>query len=294
MHRKRIIFVSYLFGRWIFRFRKLQTDELLTIFIGFFCPFVAINPYIWGTEFLNTKNMKRKPFKKIFFVLAAVVLLTGYYGCAPSEDYITEQEVRVIIREELRNFMTEDQIRQLINNSITPSVSEDRVKQIIAEELKDSLTPAQIQQIIDAVGPGLTEEQIRQIIKEEVDKVATGWEVIGIHVKKEDWKWSDETEQYEVVFDLPELTEFIYEKGAALGYVFIGTQGVDEVQKPLPFVFTYKEKDDKGDTFTYTETVSCDFQLGNPSTVAFFIQASDRYRADENLADYNFRVVLIY
>ena len=70
---------------------------------------------------------------------------------------------------------------------------------------------------------------------------------------------------------------------------FIGTQGVDEVQKMLPFVHTYWDND-----ILYTETISSDFMLGSPSTVAFYIQSSDLGRDDTILANYNFRVVLIW
>lgn len=228
-------------------------------------------------------------------ILAALFLAVFFLNtaCSSSDDYVSEQEIRLMIREELRNYLTQDQIKQLISSS---SVSEDRIKQIISEELKNSLTPEQIRQIIDAVNPGLTEEQIRQIIKEEVDKIATNWEVIAFSVKKEDWAWNENAEQYEVVFDFEELTEFIYENGITLGYIFLGEQGNDEVQKLLPYVFTYKELIN-GETIVYTETVSYDVQLGTggkKSTVAFFIQASDRARADQNLTNYNFRVVLIW
>lgn len=240
----------------------------------------------------------KKNFLKTLFVLPFIIMmLAGGAACSSNEDYVTEQEMRAIIREELRSYLTQDQIQQLINNSIPASVSEDRVKQIIAEELKGALTQDQINQIIAAVGPALTEAQIREIIKQEVDKMATGWQIINIAVKKEDWAWNTDTEQYEVIFDVPELTEFIYEEGAVLGYVFFGQQGVDEVQMPLPYVFTYKEKDDNGNTFTYTETISFDYQLGTggkKSSVAFYIQASDRFRVDDNLTNYNYRIVLIW
>lgn len=242
--------------------------------------------------------MKRKPFIAIFSSLLVMTLLFGGYSCSSDDDYLTEQEVRLIIREELRNFLTEEQIVQLINSSVSSAISEDRLRQIIIEELKNSITPEQIQQIIDEMAGGLlTEEEIRRIIQEETEKVTTQWEVINFSVKKADWGWNENTEQYEVIFDFPELTEAVYEKGAAIGYIFIGTQGVDEVQKLLPYVFTYKEKLTNGETVTYTETVSCDFEYkpSSKSTVGFFIQASDRVRADENLpANYNFRIVLIW
>ncbi len=91
----------------------------------------------------------------------------------------------------------------------------------------------------------------------------------------------------------------MYEKGAQFGYVFIGKQGVNEVQKILPYVHTYweLEQGEEGEDdveVLYTETISCDFMYGTPSTVAFYIQASDLGRDDSILSDYNFRVVLIW
>lgn len=239
-------------------------------------------------------NMRRNVCTRAVGLLFIMTFLFGGNACGPSDDYVDEHEVRLMIREELRNFLTGDQILQLISNAIAEEINENRLRQLIIDELRNSITPEQIQQIIDEMAGGLlSEDEIRQIIKEETEKVSTGWEVIDVAVKKEDWQWNPETEQYGVIFDLPELTEFIYENGVQLGYVFIGQQGVDEVQKMLPYSFTYKELWD-GETITYTETISCDFQLGNPSTVAFFIQVSDRVRADEYLTNYNFRIVLIW
>ena len=230
----------------------------------------------------------------LVLLLAAGILLGGYSCTSASEDYVTEQELRSIIREELRDYLTREQIIQLISNSIPPNVSEERIRQIITEELKGALTPAQIDQIIQAVGQGLTEAQIREIIKQEVEKAATGWKIVNINVKKEDWKWNEKAAQYEAIADLPDLTKFIYEEGAVIGYVFLGTQDVDEVQKLLPYVNTYSEQDDTGKTVYFTETISCDFQLGNPSTVAFFIKSSDLFRDPDAPQNYNFRIVLVW
>lgn len=128
-----------------------------------------------------------------------------------------------------------------------------------------------------------------------IDFQETQWDIVNITVKKANWEWINNAGRYEAVFDLPELTKFIYENGAQLGYVFIGQEGVDEVQKMLPFVHTYYEgEDEEGFPILYTETISCDFMYGSPSTVAFYIQASDLGRDDSILADYNFRIVLIW
>ena len=127
-----------------------------------------------------------------------------------------------------------------------------------------------------------------------IDYEETQWKIVSVSIKEADWVWDNAVGRYEAVVDLPELTKFVYESGAQIGYVFIGQQNVNEVQKMLPFVHTYYEKDDEGNEVLYTETISCDFMYGTPSTVAFYIQASDLFRNDDILSDYNFRVVLIW
>lgn len=137
---------------------------------------------------------------------------------------------------------------------------------------------------------------IEQAIKDNNEKLEfTQWKIVPIQVKKTEWEWNDKAEQWEAFADLPELTEFIYENGAALGYVFRGTQGVDEVQKILPYVDTHYTGDDEdGNPIIFTETISCDFQLGTPSSVGFFIKSSDLFEDSEAPQNYNFRIVLIW
>lgn len=136
-------------------------------------------------------------------------------------------------------------------------------------------------------------------VVQQVDFDETQWEIVNVSIKNGDWVWDNAVGRYKAVVDLPELTKFVYEKGAQFGYVFIGKQGVNEVQKILPYVHTYweLEQGEEGEDdveVLYTETISCDFMYGTPSTVAFYIQASDLGRDDSILSDYNFRVVLIW
>jgi hypothetical protein len=222
------------------------------------------------------------------------------YGCSNDDDHLTEQEVRLIIREELQNYLTEDEIIRLIENSISPSIDDDYLRQIIIEELKKTFTQEQIQKIIDErIGETLlTEEEIRKIIQDEVTKVKTNWQIINFSLDKTSWKWDEANARYEAIGELPELTEFIYEEGANVGYVFIGEQGKNEVQKILPYVHTYSVINDKGEMIgQFTETISFDIQYSgdNKSTVAFYIQASDlSWEEEAYLPNYNFRIVLIW
>ncbi|MDO5665662.1 MAG: hypothetical protein Q4G63_10460 [Bacteroidia bacterium] len=124
----------------------------------------------------------------------------------------------------------------------------------------------------------------------------TKYEVFNnIKVSKDQWKWNENEKKYQAIVALPELTKSIYENGVQLAYLFIGQPGKDETQRMLPYVYTYYIKDANGNVIDkYTETISCDFQLGSPSTVAFFIQGSDLKRDDAYLNDYYFKVAFIW
>jgi len=153
-----------------------------------------------------------------------------------------------------------------------------------------------------ATGDTLSELEVRRMIEQALQEnnanlEFTQWEIVNIQVNQNDWEWNDQERRYEAIFSLPELTEFIYESGAVLGYLFLGEQGVNEVQKMLPYVHTYYSTDTGGNiTETFTETISYDvmYQSGGNSDVAFFIQASDVFEDTNAPQTYNFRVVLIW
>jgi len=146
----------------------------------------------------------------------------------------------------------------------------------------------------------LSEREVRRMIEEALRQnneqlEFTQWEIINITVNVNDWEWNADFAQWEAIYNLPELDEFIYENGAQLGYVFIGQQGVNEVQKLLPYVDTYYAGDDEnGIPIYFTETISVDYQFGNPSTVAFYIKDSQLAQDDGAPQLYNFRIVLIW
>lgn len=135
----------------------------------------------------------------------------------------------------------------------------------------------------------LTDYEVQQMINNSLEGQ---WTIVNINVSKEDWIWNDNKSQWEAVKSLPELTSNIYEEGAQLAYSFLGTQGYDEVQKLLP----YEETWSYGNGNSFTETISCDYQLGNPSTVAFFIKdkESNLYKDPDAPQNYAFRIVLLY
>lgn len=146
----------------------------------------------------------------------------------------------------------------------------------------------------------LSENEVRRMIEQALIEnneqlEFTEWKIVNITVNSNDWQWIPEAAHWEAVYDLPELDDFIYEYGAQIGYVFIGQQGVNEVQKMLPYSESYYAGDDEdGKPVYFTETIDVDYQLGNPSTVAFYIKDSQLAQDDDAPQLYNFRIVLIW
>ncbi|WP_436415355.1 hypothetical protein [Petrimonas sp.] len=127
------------------------------------------------------------------------------------------------------------------------------------------------------------------------DKITeTQWKVVNISVKKADWVWKSTDGFYQATVNLPELTPFIFDEGGALGYYKFG----NDSKTALPYVKTYSyDVVENGATVTkyYTETISCDFNLGSPSTVTFTLEMSDLAFYDDGVpVDMNFQVVLIW
>lgn len=245
--------------------------------------------------------MIRKMTKQFVASVVFVALLLGGYSCS-KDDYLSEHEVRRMIEEALRQ-----------NNQSRDDLDESDVVRIIDDVLREYnqsgeyLSESDIRRIIDEVlseynnsEGGLTAAQIRNMIEQALIEnneqlEFTRWEIVNFTVGVNDWRWNPDAAQWEAIFDFPELNEFIYEQGAQLGYVFIGQQGVDEVQKLLPYINTYYGGDDlQGNPIYFTETVSVDYQFGDPSTVAFFIKDSQLAQDPDAPQTYNFRIVLIW
>lgn len=122
----------------------------------------------------------------------------------------------------------------------------------------------------------------------------TQWKIVNIKVNKGDWKWVADAGQYEVVVNLPELTQFIFNEGAVIAYLKIDAKTKAQLPFSKSYTFEFTAGDGSTQTGTYTEHIKCDFQVGSPSSVAFFIEASDLQRADEYLEDKDFQVVMIW
>ncbi len=100
-----------------------------------------------------------------------------------------------------------------------------------------------------------------------------------------DWQWNNQTGRYECFFDFPELDYHTFEVGAIVGAVYINEGGY-ETQKNLPFSKTFLST-----SGAYTETISFDTSSGNPGSVGFYIETSDK--RGTYLATYDFKITLI-
>jgi len=112
----------------------------------------------------------------------------------------------------------------------------------------------------------------------------TQWEIVNISVPSGDWEWDNTNGFYSATYNLPEMSEFIFTDGAALGYYYFNNKS----KTALPYVKSYFDG-----TNYYTETYSCDFQVGNPSTVTFYLEMSDLQSYDVPPSA-SFQVVLIW
>ncbi len=112
----------------------------------------------------------------------------------------------------------------------------------------------------------LSDREIQQMIDNSLNGQ---WKIIPVEIFGSDWSWyENENEGYHyVTVELPELKYYIFDEGAAIAYYKFDNNS----KTALPYVKT--TVDSFGSTFT--ETYSCDFVLGNPSTATFYLEASD-------------------
>jgi len=125
-------------------------------------------------------------------------------------------------------------------------------------------------------------------IQEMIDNSLSGqWQIIPVDIKSTDWDWfeNDNEGYYSATVNLPELKDYIFDEGATHAYYYFN----ENSKTALPYVKTIK---DNG--IPFTETYSCDFNLGNPSTVTFYLEASDAERYNGNPPAAKFKILLIY
>ncbi|MDD2314905.1 MAG: hypothetical protein WCR50_07610 [Proteiniphilum sp.] len=141
------------------------------------------------------------------------------------------------------------------------------------------------------LGQGCTTDDVisDQEIQDMIDNSLNGqWQVIPVTINSADWEWfeNDDEAYYSATVNLPELKDYIFDEGAALAYYKFNNNS----KTALPYVKTLKD----GSGIPYTETYSCDFVLGNPSTATFYLEASDAARSLGNPPSASFQIILIY
>lgn len=125
------------------------------------------------------------------------------------------------------------------------------------------------------------------------DFVETAWNIENFSVSASQWSWNPNLNRWEATRQLELIDEFIYEDGAVIGYVFIGTQNVDEVQVPLPYIRSFVGGNAQDGFFDFTETISFEYsRLTN--RVTFCIEPSDGVEDQDAKQNYNFRIVMIW
>lgn len=121
------------------------------------------------------------------------------------------------------------------------------------------------------------------------DIIETKWDIQDYEVKVSDWIWNEDSERWEAEKPMKYISEFIYESGAVIGYVFLGVQNQDEVQTQLPF--TRRVYLDDG-TF-FTETLGYEYSFLTEK-VTFYIAPADGIQDTKARTQYVFRLALIW
>ena len=124
------------------------------------------------------------------------------------------------------------------------------------------------------------------------------WDIIPLTVRPGDWvKIYDNNNlflYYQCIIDLPEMDEFVYDKGLYITYIRL-PEGNNEVQRILPYTF-YNETDGQ----LWQRTIDCDYMYqfsGGKvkSTIALYVKDSDFYDGNANRPGrMDFRVVLMW
>lgn len=109
------------------------------------------------------------------------------------------------------------------------------------------------------------------------------WSIVNITIKEGEWKWDATKKLYYATVDLPELTEYIYNNGSIVSYVYIGTQGQDEVMYLLKY-------DDYVSGYKFSIWNDYSYDMG-PSA-QFYFKWSDGSQSKPG--NYNFKIVLMW
>jgi hypothetical protein len=115
----------------------------------------------------------------------------------------------------------------------------------------------------------------------------TEWNIENFTVEAYEWNWNPSSLRWEAVRPLSFIDEFIYEKGAVIGYVFIAENG-KEVQYQLPHTLNLRDGE-----FVYTQTLDYNFDY-KTKRATFLIKPSDSFEDLEAKKTYDFRIAMIW
>jgi len=125
------------------------------------------------------------------------------------------------------------------------------------------------------------------------DFVETAWNIENFTVNATQWTWNSDLNRWEAIRPLEYIDDFIYENGAVIGFVFLGTQNVNEVQTPLPYIKSYLVEGEDGGLIDFTETIGFEYSMVT-NRVTFYIEPSDGFEDNDARQNYNFRIVMIW
>lgn len=116
----------------------------------------------------------------------------------------------------------------------------------------------------------------------------TQWYTKSFTINSNQWELIGEPGElksyYMAVFDLPQLSEFIFKEGTVIGYMSMG----ENIKNGLPYVMHTAEETEEGSHY-WTQTYDFDFA---PGSVAFYATFSD-FETQKRPGNETFHIVLM-
>ena len=131
--------------------------------------------------------------------------------------------------------------------------------------------------------------------KDGLDGLLTYWKVIDFTVSRPDWVRKGEGDQigsyFYYVFDVPEISQKIYDNGLIVCYYRFEDDFGDDVQTVLPYTYYDIIVDDYGNELPYSVQYSFDV---TPGSIAFKVVFSDFYTAEYDPPTCFFKLQILY